>query len=93
MIEAYQFRVVEIMTVLPLRCYFHKDNTYNYCKKRKLASLFMHSDIVKKNVTASIIKKLPFKRKIQVFLLRNSMFELYMLIIKGNIKIRGLEGE
>lgn len=88
--EAYQFRIVEIMTVLPSRCYFHKDNPHNYLKRRKQASLFMHSDTVR-SVTLQTIRKLPLKRKIQNFLLKNSMFEIYMLIIKENKKIRGFD--
>lgn len=89
--EAYQFRVVEIMTVLPSRCFFHKDNNNSYWERRKMASRFMQSNIVKQNVTAPLVKKLPLKRKVQAFLLKNSIFELYMLIIRGNKKARGLD--
>lgn len=88
--EAYRFRVVEVMTVLPKRCYFHKDNADSYPEKNRKARIFMQSDIVNDNVTKQVIKKLPLKRKIQVFLLRNNMFILYNLINKGNKKLRRL---
>ena len=86
--KAYKFRIVEVMTVLPLRCFFHKNNPNTYIKRREQAKSFMHSDIIQSNVTESLIKELPLKRKIQVFLLKNSLFEIYMLIIKGNSSIK-----
>jgi len=79
--EAYKFRVVEVMTVLPNRCFFHKDNPKNIKQRNKDANIFYHSNIIRKNVTSIIVKKLPLKRRVQVFLLKHGLYRVYMTII------------
>lgn len=85
--EAYQFRVVEVMTVLPNRCFFHKDNPKGRRQRCKDADMFYHSRIIRENVTPEIMAKLPLKRRMQVILLKNKMYRLYMTIVNAS-KVR-----
>lgn len=80
--EAFRFRIIEVMTVLPKRTFFHKKNPLSYTQRRNEAECFYNSALVREYVGPKEIKMLPLKRKIQIQLLLRSRFRTYMAIIK-----------
>lgn len=83
LLDDYNYRTIEVSNSLAVHHFFNKDNNRSSKEKNKNAKLFFDSPFFRDALTRALYKRLPFKRKVQVSLLKKHLFFLYRFFYSG----------